>query len=190
MSGEILVNLCARPGLYLRLKAPGSCSVGTSDHEESTLDRPCTAGSASGWGFFVLGLLKGLWTVLWWTFTLRKPGREGKAEASTGTETLEKTCMQCGKAEDAEIPGRCWSPRRECSKKRQVSATPERHPGREWVQESPGRSPEARQAQTRILEAMVQRAQPGFTRHAPPWWSGTRPNAATWIPHSMSTKRA
>ena len=112
----------------------------------------------AGWGFFVLGLLKGLWTALWWIFTPRKPGREGKAEASIGAETLEKTCMQCGKTEDAEIPGRCWSPRRECSKKRQVSATPERHPRREWAQELSGKSPEARQAQTRIVEAMVQRA--------------------------------
>ena len=88
----------------------------------------------AGWGFFALGLLKGLWTLLWWFGTPRKPGREGRAETTFGTEAVEKieiverTCTRSGKTEDAETPGRSWSPRRE------------------WTQESPGKSPEARQA--------------------------------------------
>ena len=31
---------------------------------------------------------------------------------------------------------------------------------------------------------------PRFTRYATPWWRGSGPYAATWIPHSVSTKRA
>ena len=116
----------------------------------------------AGWGFFVLGLLKSLWSVVSWICTPQKPGSEGKAEASTVREARETICSQCGKANEEKDRGRCSSPVREEAKRRQCSTTPERNQGMRvtQMQVSPGRSPEAQVARTQILEAMVQRAQP------------------------------
>ena len=109
---------------------------------------------AAGWIFFILGLLQGLWTALRWIFTPRRPGREGKAESDRGEKTEDRACSPRGKTSESGTPRRNWSPRRESSRTRQ------RRHQKDWMRESPGRSPEARQAQARILEAMVQRAQP------------------------------
>ena len=114
----------------------------------------------AGWFFFFLSLVQGLWTAIRWSLTPRRPGREGKAELQQGGGTEDRTCSPRGKTSTSGTPRRSWSPERESSRARQVSVTPERRRQKDWMRESPGRSPEVRLAQTRILEAMVQRAQP------------------------------
>ena len=114
----------------------------------------------AGWIFFFLGLLQDLWTALQWIFSPRRPGREGKAESNQKGQTEDRACSPRGKTRESGTPRRSWSPRRESPRVGQTSTTPERRQQMEWMRESPGRSPEARQAQARILEAMVQRAQP------------------------------
>lgn len=110
----------------------------------------------AGWAFFVLSLLKGLWGILWWCQTPRKPGSEDRAE-----KTGAQTCSQlCGRTREEEEPRRSHSPMRGGSGKRQISVTPERRRVTNSLMESPGKSPEIQGARTQILEAMVQRAQP------------------------------
>ena len=114
----------------------------------------------AGWAFFLLSLLKGLWSALHWQITPRKPGSKDRAENTQEQSLGVKVCSQCGRTSEGEEPRRDRSPSRERTRRRQISITPEKKRSADPSLVSPGRSPEAQAARTQILEAMVQRAQP------------------------------